>query len=94
MENIPFLQRDLAIDYDVTEPAVAVKANRGDIVVFSQMLLHRSTPNQSRHPRWTAQIRLSDLGCAWFTRNRCPTGEKRNIFHYDYPGFRHPMSHV
>lgn len=94
MENIPFLQRDLAIDYEVTEPAVAIEADRGDIVVFNQMLLHRSTPNHSRYPRWTAQIRLSDLGCDWFTRNRCPTGEKRNIFYYDYPGFHHPLSHV
>lgn len=92
LEGIPFLQRDLAIDYEITEPPVAVRAGRGDIVVFNQMLLHRSTPNRSDRPRWTAQIRLSDLGDEWFVQHRCPTGDKRNIFFYPYPGFRHSLS--
>lgn len=92
LENTPFLQRDLAIDHSVVETPTAVEADFGDIVVFNQMLLHRSTPNRSSRPRWTAQIRLSDLGCQWFVDNKCPTGDKRNIFHYPYPGFRHPLS--
>jgi ectoine hydroxylase-related dioxygenase (phytanoyl-CoA dioxygenase family) len=94
LDNIAFLQRDLSIDYEVTEAPVAVEADRGDIVVFSQMLLHRSTPNHSMRPRWTAQIRLSDLGDEWFVKHRCPTGDKRNIFFLPYPGFRHPMSRI
>ncbi|MDZ4074554.1 MAG: phytanoyl-CoA dioxygenase family protein [Hylemonella sp.] len=94
MQNIPFLQRDLAIDYEVQETPVAVTADVGDIVVFNQMLLHRSTPNSSLRPRWTAQIRLSDLGCQWFIENKCPTGDKKNIFNYRYPGFHHPQSKV
>lgn len=92
MENIPFLQRDLAIDYDVQETPVAVTGGLGDIVVFNQMVLHRSTPNTSTRPRWTAQIRMSDLGCSWFVDNKCPTGDKKNIFYYSYPGFQHSMS--
>lgn len=61
-----------------------VEANPGDIVVFSQFILHRSVPNRSRHMRWTVQIRHADLGDESFRRAGYPFGDATNIFHTDY----------
>ncbi|QZA79205.1 phytanoyl-CoA dioxygenase family protein [Deefgea tanakiae] len=91
-EYIPFLQRDLSLDMDVIDVPVSIDANPGDVVVFSQFLLHRSTINHSSMPRWTAQVRVSDLNCAWFKKNKYPTGDRKNIFFCDYPGFKHSES--
>lgn len=88
----PFLQRDLSIDIQVTEKPVTVEGDLGDIVVFKQMLLHKSCPNNSNKVRWTAQVRISDIGSPEFINQGCPSGDKRNIFFHDYPGFKHPLS--
>ena len=88
----PFLQRDLSIDYDVTEEPVTIEAKFGDIIIFKQMLLHKSWPNHSNKVRWTTQIRISDLASPEFTAQGCPTGDKKNIFFQNYPGFKHPES--
>ena len=39
LKNLPFLQRDLALDVDVSEEPHTMIATRGDVVVFKQMLL-------------------------------------------------------
>lgn len=91
---VPFLQRDLSLDYDVNFPTEIVTADRGDLVIFNQMALHRSLPNYSDKPRWTAQIRVSDLSCDWFQKSRFPMGDRTNIFYCDYPGFKHPESKI
>ena len=88
----PFLQRDLSIDYDVTEEPATVTAKFGDIVIFKQMLLHKSCPNNSDKVRWTAQIRITDFGSPEFLAQGCPSGDKTNIFFQNYPGFKHPLS--
>lgn len=93
-ENISFLQRDLKLDVSVEDTPETIIANIGDVVIFKQMLLHRSLPNCSLLPRWTAQIRMSDLGCEWFVENKCPTGDRKNIFYHKYPGYNHEMSRV
>jgi ectoine hydroxylase-related dioxygenase (phytanoyl-CoA dioxygenase family) len=59
---------------------------RGDLVVFSQFLLHRSTPNSSSSPRWTAQLRFSDLMDPAFRAAEFPFGDATNIYHTSYLG--------
>jgi hypothetical protein len=83
---VPMLQRDIALDREVTETPVTIEAQRGDVVVFKQMLLHRSTPNHSQQVRWTVQLRITDLADAEYRRQRFPTGDRTNIFYVDYPG--------
>lgn len=83
---VPMLQRDLSLADDVTEEPVTIEAKRGDLVVFKQMLLHRSTANLSDQIRWTAQLRITDLADPDHRRQRFPTGDKTNIFYVDYPG--------
>lgn len=91
-EQRQFLQRDLSIDMEIEQSPVTVKASCGDVVIFKQMLLHRSLPNVSNKVRWTAQIRISDLTYPGFLEAGCPTGDKKNIFYQNYPGFVHPLS--
>lgn len=95
---VPFLQRDisLAVDIDSDErlSPYTIVAKRGDVVVFKQLLLHRSTPNHSDQIRWTAQIRVTDLSETEHRRQRYPTGDKTNIFYVDYPGFKSPESQL
>lgn len=71
----------------VREPAGAgemVEVERGDIVVFSQFLLHRSLPNRSQRPRWTIQLRYSDLEEEYFRESGYPFGDMTTIFRTDY----------
>lgn len=82
---VPMLQRDLSLADEVTDEPVTIEAKRGDIVVFKQMLLHRSTPNFSDQIRWTAQLRITDLAEPDYRRQRFPTGDRTNIFYVDYP---------
>ncbi len=83
---VPMLQRDIALDREVKEEPVTITANRGDIVVFKQMLLHRSTPNLGGQVRWTVQLRVTDLSDPEYRRQRFPTGDRTNVFFVDYPG--------
>lgn len=83
---VPMLQRDLALDREVTETPVTIEAQPGDVVVFKQMLLHRSTPNLSQQVRWTVQLRITDLGDESYRSQHFPTGDRTNIFYVDYPG--------
>jgi len=83
---VPMLQRDISLANSVTGEQVTIEAKRGDIVVFKQMLLHRSTANLRDQIRWTAQLRITDLSDPDYLRQRFPTGDKTNIFFVDYPG--------
>lgn len=83
---VPFLQRDLSLDHDVTETPETITAERGDVIVFQQMLLHRSTPNHGKQIRWTTQLRITDLADPEHRRQRYPTGDRTNIFYVDYLG--------
>ena len=83
---VPFLQRDISLAESVTDEPVTIEARRGDLVVFKQMLLHRSTPNLGEQIRWSAQLRITDLADPEYRRQRFPTGDRTNIFYVDYPG--------
>lgn len=83
--HVPMLQRDLSLDCAVEGAPRAIVARRGDIVVFRQMLLHRSTANLSDQIRWTVQLRITDLSDPDHRRQGFPTGDRRNIFYVDYP---------
>ena len=83
---VPMLQRDICLEEQVTGEPVTIEAQRGDVVVFKQMLLHRSTPILSDQIRWTAQLRITDLAEPDHFRQGFPTGDKTNIFYVDYPG--------
>jgi hypothetical protein len=73
--------RDLHLTKKVSGDRVMIDAIPGDIVVFYQLMLHRSTPNTSSHPRITAQLRYSDLSDATFRDAHYPFGDQTNIFH-------------
>lgn len=86
--NVQFLTRDIALDESVpVEDEVIIEAKRGDLVVFKQMLLHRSVDNKSDRIRWSAQLRFSDLSCPTYQRNNFKNGDRHNIFETAYPGF-------
>ena len=92
--QVQFLQRDLAIDEIITDSPTTIEATVGDVVIFKQMLLHRSLPNHSNNVRWTAQVRVSDLAFPGFLEDGCPTGDKTNIFFHNYEGYKYPMSNL
>lgn len=83
---VPFLQRDICLADEIRENPITIEAKRGDIVVFKQMLLHRSTPNLGNQIRWTTQLRITDLADPEHRRQGFPTGDRTNIFYVDYPG--------
>lgn len=76
--------RDLHLNQEPKAPTVLIEAVPGDIVVFSQFLLHRSTPNCSNQVRWVSQLRHSDLAEAAFRQAGYPFGDYTNIFQNDY----------
>ena len=41
----------------------------GDILVFSQFLIHKSGLNQGNKARFSLQVRISDLDCEYFIKN-------------------------
>lgn len=91
--DVQFLQRDLQLDEEVDETdMVIIEADRGDLVIFSQMLLHKSVPNQSDKVRWSAQLRIADLQCQNYLKNNFQNGDKHNVFTVDYPGFKYDYS--
>jgi hypothetical protein len=87
--NTPFLQRDLKLGVKVKEEPVHVSVSQNDVVIFKQLLLHRSTQNFSTQVRWTGQIRMTDISVDDYKEQGFPTGDKTNIFYVDYPGFKY-----
>jgi ectoine hydroxylase-related dioxygenase (phytanoyl-CoA dioxygenase family) len=88
--GLPFLQRDIELDEAVrTSDEKIISADRGDLVIFKQMLLHRSVQNMSNQVRWTAQLRISDLTCKTYKNNNFKNGDRHNVFQVSYPGYRH-----
>jgi ectoine hydroxylase-related dioxygenase (phytanoyl-CoA dioxygenase family) len=76
--------RDIRLNAEPTDATKLIEANPGDIVVFSQFLLHRSTPNHSNQIRWVSQVRHSDLADVDFQEAGFPLGDYTNIFQHDY----------
>ncbi|MCW5680704.1 MAG: phytanoyl-CoA dioxygenase family protein [Xanthobacteraceae bacterium] len=75
---------DLVLVNEPTENGEVVEADRGDLVVFSQFILHRSVPNRSDKVRWTAQVRHADLAEPEFVAAGYPWGDVTNIYHTNY----------
>ena len=71
--------KDIYLTEDPKETPLMIEVEPCDLVVFSQMLLHRSTPNFSNHPRVTTQLRYSDLKDGEFRNADYPFGDVTNI---------------
>jgi ectoine hydroxylase-related dioxygenase (phytanoyl-CoA dioxygenase family) len=78
---------DIKLNQEHEKSGVIVTANPGDLVIFSQFILHRSTPNRSNIMRWVAQVRHSDLADSEFRDAGYPFGDMTNIFDTKYLGF-------
>jgi hypothetical protein len=65
---------------------IAIEANRGDVIAFSQYLLHRSRSNRSNLCRWTIQLRYSDLLEPNFVLSGMPMGDRQTILNCQYYG--------
>lgn len=76
--------KDLVLIDEPTNACEAIDVQLGDLVVFSQLILHKSAPNHSDQVRWTIQIRHSDFGEARFAAAGFPFGDDTNLFHNDY----------
>jgi hypothetical protein len=78
----------LRVEPDPTA-ALDIEAVPGDVVVFSQLLLHASLPNRGTAARWTVQVRHADLGEPDFLAAGFPMGDHTNIVHHNYlPGWK------
>ena len=76
--------RDLNLLEKPTVGGEVIDVQLGDLVVFSQFLLHKSTPNHSDKTRWTIQIRHSDFREPEFAAAGFPFGDSTNLFHNTY----------
>lgn len=77
---------DIHLVDEPSEPGLMIEAALGDLVLFSQFLLHRSTPNRSRGTRWTVQVRHADAFEQPFIDAGYPCGDATNIYHTAYLG--------
>lgn len=76
--------KDIRLSVEPTESGVFIEAEPGDVVIFSQLLLHRSTPNRSSSSRWSVQIRHTDIDRDFIAAG-CPLGDRGNIYsHRNY----------
>lgn len=73
--------KDIRLQKEPQEPSIFIEAEPGDVVIFSQLLLHRSTPNRSNLSRWAVQIRHTDID-PQFIAAGCPLGDRGNIYSY------------
>lgn len=71
--------RDVVITEQPQTPPTTIETEFGDIVVFSQMLLHRSLSNRSDAIRWTVQIRHTDFQEPYFRRAGFPMGDMMTL---------------
>lgn len=83
-ERRPISPKEIVLENDPEGAKTTIPANAGDIIVFSQFLVHRSTPNFSDAIRWVSQVRHSDLSEDAFKSAKYPFGDNTNIFHTDY----------
>ena len=58
---------------------IDVPLNSGDILVFSQFLVHKSGLNTSGSARFSCQIRFNDLECPYFIKSGWKINKEENI---------------
>ena len=80
----PMSPSDIRLDSSPTDAPTLIEADPGDIIVFSQFLLHRSTANHSDQVRWVSQVRHSDFAEVDFRNAGFPFGDSENIFENRY----------
>lgn len=71
--------RDIVITEEPQSPAETIETDFGDLVVFSQLLMHKSLSNRSNTIRWTIQIRHCDFMEAYFRRAGFPMGDTMTL---------------
>lgn len=76
--------RDLRLQREPETTGEILAVDVGDVVLFSQFLLHRSTPNRSQRCRWTVQLRYSDLLEPSFRGAGFPLGDMTTILRTRY----------
>ena len=76
--------KDVKLKENPIDGIIQIEANPGDLVVFSQLLLHRSTPNRSDKTRWAVQLRYADAMSKHFYENNYPFGDSTNIYQTEY----------
>lgn len=82
--NTRLSPKDVYMQNEPTEPGLFVDVDFGDVVIFNQLLVHRSVANPSDHIRWTLQLRYADLMNDWFYLAGYPFGDATNIYHTPY----------
>ena len=82
-----------------SENAVFIAAEPGDIVLFSSFLLHKTTPNVTKNPRWTYVIEYMSIDHfdpgvepPYFIVGR--NGRSQQEFVLFYRGRLNPMNHM
>ncbi len=76
--------RDIRLCEEPEDDGEIVIADVGDLVIFSQFLVHRSTPNRSARCRWTVQLRYSDLCEPEFRAAGFPFGDMTTVARTNY----------
>ncbi|CAA6823262.1 MAG: Unknown protein [uncultured Thiotrichaceae bacterium] len=53
-------------------PHIRLPINEGDAIIFNSLLLHKSYPNLTPHPRWTLQLRYGNFSHPYALEKRWP----------------------
>ena len=77
---------ETALNDDPTESGITIEAKPGDLMIYSQFLLHRQSPNRSGHMHWSVQIRHADGFDDDFIEAGHPCGDETNIFQTRHHG--------
>lgn len=85
-KNAQLSPSDVRLNNEPDTVGPIANVRKGDLVVFSQFLIHRSTPNRSALCRWTVQLRYSDLLEPEFRSAGYPFGDMTTISRVDYLG--------
>ena len=84
--------KDLALDHPPEKAGQIAKMHPGEVLVFSQFLLHRTHGHLGDHTRWTIQIRYSDASDADFADFGAPLGDNTTILRRQ--DLRNAMKHL
>tara|TARA_R110000787_G_scaffold234642_3_gene341518 strand:+ start:4832 stop:5725 length:894 start_codon:yes stop_codon:yes gene_type:complete len=82
--------RETALDEEPGENGITIEAKPGDLMIYSQFLVHRQVPNRADHMHWSFQSRHADGFDKDFIDAGYPCGDETNIFHTKLHGtFKH-----
>lgn len=75
---------DIQITEEPAGKPLTIETEFGDLVVFSQLLMHRSLGNRSDKIRWTIQMRHCDFMEKYFREAGFPMGDNTTLDKTDY----------